>query len=129
VKRVLGTWPLALVALALAACDSSKLLGPEAAQGIDGIVWIGPQCPVESPEDPCPDLPYVTTIEILDREQYLVTTLESGTDGKFRVGLEPGLYIIVPKQFDPYPIAAEQIASVSEGVWTAVTVNYDTGIR
>ena len=122
-------WALTCIALALAACDSEALLGPDAAQGIDGLVMLGPQCPVATPDDPCPDLPYQATITILNRKQNVVTVVESGSDGTFRVGLEPGLYILSPEQGDPFPTATEKVVDVQAGVWATVTINYDTGIR
>jgi len=117
------------VALALAACDTTLLLGPDAAQGIDGLVMLGPLCPVATPENPCPDRPYQAFIDILDRDHNVVTSIQSDADGKFRVGLEPGLYIIAPEQGDPFPTATELAVNVGEGTWSSVTVNYDTGIR
>ena len=128
-RRARRAWAVAGIVLALGACDSSKLPAPDAAQGIDGLVMRGPLCPVATSEDPCPDQPYQASIDILDRQQNLVTRVESGEDGTFRVGLEPGLYILVPEQGDPLPSAAEQVVDVQAGVWSSVTINYDTGIR
>jgi len=119
----------ACAVLALWACDSSKLLGPDAPQGVEGLVLLGPLCPVASPDDPCPDRPYQAFIEILDRKQDRVTRVESAADGTFRVGLEPGLYILVPENGDPFPAAAEQVVDIQAGVWSEVTINFDTGIR
>lgn len=122
-------WAVVCAVLALWACDSSKLLGPDAAQGIEGLVTLGPLCPVASPDQPCPDRPYQASINILDREQDQVTRVESDANGVFRVGLEPGLYILVPVNSDPFPAAAEQVVNVQEGVWSSVTIPFDTGIR
>jgi len=38
--------------LVLTACSSGDALGPNAAQGIEGLALLGPQCPVETLEDP-----------------------------------------------------------------------------
>lgn len=129
--RTRGVLSLAvtLAALALTACDGTRLLGPDAAQGIEGLVLIGPLCPVATPDNPCPDQPYQASIDVLDRGQNLVTRIESGSDGTFRVGLEPGLYILVPERGDPLPEAAEKVVDVQAGVWSPVTINFDTGIR
>jgi hypothetical protein len=120
----------ALVALlALGGCAGDLLLGPDAAQGIDGLVLLGPLCPVVSESDPCPDQPYAATITVLDEDGATVTTVRSGQDGRFRVGLEPGDYRLVPESGDPLPRAGEQEVSVPAGMWVEVTVGYDTGIR
>ncbi|HSM60857.1 MAG TPA: hypothetical protein VK849_08680 [Longimicrobiales bacterium] len=121
---------LALLATALlAACGSDYLLGPDALQGIDGVVLLGPQCPVVSEEDPCPDLPYSTWIHVLDARGGLVTRFRSAEDGTFRVGLRPGRYVLEPEPGDPLPVAPEQEVTVDAGIWTEVVVFYDTGIR
>lgn len=120
---------LGCVVLAMAGCDSSSLLGPDAAQGVEGVVMIGPLCPVSTPDDPCPDRPHQATLRVLDQSQKTVTEVRSGSDGTFRVGLKPGLYILSPEQGDPLPTAKELAVRVEEGVWSTVIVRYDTGIR
>jgi hypothetical protein len=58
-----------------------------------------------------------------------VTRVRSGSDGRFRVGLRPGAYVLVPESGDPFPTASEQEVTVEEGVYAEVTVAFDTGIR
>jgi len=120
-----------LVALfvATSACGPDALLGPDADQGVQGLVLLGPICPVQSLEDPCPDQPYSTRIEILTARGAHVTTTRSGEDGRFRVGLRPGRYLLRPEPGDPLPTAAEQEVEVLQGAFTEVTILYDTGIR
>ena len=118
-----------VLATVVAACETSALLGPDAAQGIEGLVLLGPLCPVVTPENPCPDQPYQASVDVLDRAHGVVTRVQSGADGRFRVGLEPGLYVLVPLNGDPFPSAAEKAVTVQEGVWASVTINYDPGIR
>jgi hypothetical protein len=105
------------------------LLGPDAAQGIEGIVLLGPQCPVQSLENPCPDLPYEAWIEVRTASGGSVTRIRSGEDGQFRIGLRPGRYTLDPKSGSPFPIASEQEVQVNEGVYAEVVVSFDTGIR
>ncbi|MEZ4417288.1 MAG: carboxypeptidase-like regulatory domain-containing protein [Gemmatimonadota bacterium] len=113
----------------LPACDSDALLGPGAAQGIAGLVLIGPQCPVETEANPCPDLPHQATIEIREQGGAFVTNVRSGSDGTFRVGLRPGAYTLRPESGRPLPTAADQDVTVVAGSYTEVTIHYDTGIR
>lgn len=120
---------LAVALLALGSCAGDRLLGPDAAQGIDGLVLLGPLCPVATVDDPCPDEPYAATIAIEDEGGGAVTTVHSGVDGRFRVGLEPGRYRLVPESGDPLPRADAQAVTVPEEAWVEVTVSYDTGIR
>jgi hypothetical protein len=122
-----GTGPALL--FLLLACSSDALLGPEAPQGIDGLVLLGPQCPVQSEQDPCPDLPYQATINVHDSDGERVTRVVSGKDGRFRVGLKPGRYSLRPVSGNPFPVAGDQGVDVERGVYVQVVVNFDTGIR
>ena len=121
--------PSAFILLILVGCSGSDLLGPEAAQGIEGIVWLGPQCPVQTLENPCPDLPYPAWIQVRKSSGDLVTRIRAGVDGGFRVGLRPGLYILHPESGNPFPVAGDQEVEVQDGAYTQVTVSFDTGIR
>ena len=122
--------PLVLAGLLLGVptCKATLFLGPDADQGIEGIVFIGPQCPVPSEEDPCPDLPYAAIL-VVRHDGDRVTSVQSDEDGRFRVGLAPGTYRIVPENGDPFPVATPQDVIVAEGTYTSVTITYDTGIR
>ena len=124
-----GTWHYVAILLTLTACGTDDLLGPDAAQGIEGIVLLGPQCPVQTLEDLCPDLPYEAWIDVRRASGGSVTRIRSGEDGRFRVGLRPGLYILDPESGNPFPIASELEVQVEEGVYADGIVSFDTGIR
>lgn len=124
-----GPWSGAAILLALTACGTIAVLGPGAPQGIEGIVLLGPQCPVQSLENPCPDLPHEAWIDVRSADGDSLTRIRSGPDGRFRVGLRPGQYVLDPESGNPFPIAGEQEVEVGDGVYTEVIVNLDTGIR
>ena len=86
-------------------------------------------CPVASIEDPCPDLPYQAQIDILDHRRRFVGRIQSGEDGRFKAGLQPGVYLLSPRSGNPLPRGEEVEVVVEEGAYTSVTVHYDTGIR
>ena len=119
-----------LAVLALSACTgASALLGLDAEQGIDGIVLLGPQCPVVREDAPCPDAPHAAAIDVWDADGAYVTRVRSGEDGRFQVGLRAGDYVLEPESGHPFPYAQPMEVTVPRGEWTAVTVLYDTGIR
>jgi hypothetical protein len=118
-----------VILLSLAACGSGGLLGPSAPQGIEGLVLLGPQCPVQTLDDPCPDLPYQAWLMIRRKGGDLVTRIRSDEEGKFRVGLPPGIYTLDPESGNPFPIASSQDVVVEKGRYAEVLVQYDTGIR
>lgn len=122
-------WHCFAILLTLTACGGDDLLGPDAPQGIEGIVLLGPQCPVQTLEDPCPDIPYAAWIEVRRASGGSVTRIRSGEDGRFRIGLSPGRYILDPESGDPFPVAGELEVLVDRGVYAEVTISFDTGIR
>lgn len=112
------------------ACDGgSSLLGPDASQGIEGLALLGPLCPVVMEGQPCPDRPYQAWIRVLDGDGGVVTRIRTDEEGRFRVGLEPGGYVLDPVSGDPFPRAGRQEVSVTTGRFTEVTLHFDTGIR
>lgn len=123
----LRLWP-AVAAIVLSACGSS-LLGPEAAQGIEGVALRGPMCPVQTTQNPCPDQPYQAWVQVLDGGGALVTRVRTGADGTFRVGLEPGRYTLDPESGSPFPTASPLDVEVVAGTFSDVVISFDTGIR
>ena len=115
--------------MTLATCDSSDLLGPGAPQGIEGVALLGPLCPVQTEENPCPDRPYEAWVQVLSTAGRLVTRFRTGDDGRFRIGLRPGHYILAPESGDPFPAAREQAVDVAHGLYTEIVISFDTGIR
>lgn len=117
------------IGLTLVACGASELLGPDAPQGIDGLVLIGPMCPVSTVDDPCPDPPYQAWIEVRTDAGAHVTRVRSGEDDRFRVGLRAGSYVVVPESEGHFQMASEQTVEVDAGAYAEVVVIFDSGIR
>ena len=101
--------------------------------GIEGKVVMGPMCPVERIDRPCPDKPFEASIEIQNQDnQDNHRRIRSGKDGRFRVDLTPGKYKLTPMA--PNPGApprppGPQSVTVESGKYTQVTIKYDSGIR
>jgi hypothetical protein len=99
--------------------------------GIQGMVTIGPICPVVQPGVPCPDLPFSAKIIIEDETGVQVASVVSKDDGTFQIDLDAGNYILVPESPNPGvpPTASEQAVEVVTDTYTAVVIQYDSGIR
>ena len=93
--------------------------------GIDGLVTIGPICPVLREDTPCPDEPFLAT----NGDE--VTRVDSDESERFRVNLDPGRYTVVPQSPNPVslPFASEQEVKVRAGLFAQITIAYDSGIR
>jgi hypothetical protein len=59
----------------------------------------------------------------------LVTTARSGADGRFRVQVEPGTYVVTMADLEGINFAKPVTVTVSSGEMAEVTLLVDTGIR
>jgi hypothetical protein len=125
--------PLRLILLAafLSACVVGAAPTP-AEGGITGQALVGPMCPVLIEGQDCPDQPYQATLTVPDRGgRKMIIQFQTDEEGKFRVPLAPGEYLLRPETPEgvPYPIAGEQTFRVNAGEFTRLIVSYDSGIR
>jgi hypothetical protein len=128
---------VALLAFLVVGCDEIGVPGfetPSTPSGIQGVVMLGPTCPVESTpgaNDPVPCVtPYSAELVILDGENAVMARVTSAADGAFVINLPPGDYIVTPATgTDSYPIANPVSVTVVPGQFAHIEVNYDTGIR
>ena len=130
-------WPLlAAGVLLLAGCGEQDSGGDAepARSGVSGLVHLGPQCAVETVDDPCEDKPAanvpVTVFEQQPGESYTAAReVASGTtdgEGAFRIDVAPGTYIVTAEA----GMSCELMdVSVTEGSYATVDVPCDTGIR
>lgn len=123
---------LIAVTLALAACSVATARVPDS--GIAGRVVAGPTCPVEQvpPLPQCAPRPLVAALRVHRLGRAASLTVRSAIDGRFRVALAPGSYVLRalanPGSPFPRPPAAFTV-TVRPHHFTSVTVTYDTGIR
>jgi hypothetical protein len=97
--------------------------------GIEGQVFIGPMCPVVQVGQECPDQPYQAVLTVNSPEGERIVQVQTDEEGRFRIPLEPGEYILHPESPNALPLTKEQAVIVEEGKFTQVIVNYDSGIR
>jgi hypothetical protein len=128
-SRQLSLFAVILLFVILAACAPQTPVTLDS--GIQGQVSIGPTCPVVREGLDCADKPYLATLTVLTSNGKRVTQFQTAADGKFRLPLAPGEYILHPEtpQGKPLPRAAEQPFTVVAGSFTELTVSYDSGIR
>ena len=102
-----------------------------AGSGIEGVVTLGPLCPVVQLGVPCPDRVYSATLVLLDAQDVEVGQVTSELDGSYRLAAAPGQYTLVPQSppGSPLPFAGPIPVTVVADVYTSVDVGYDSGIR
>lgn len=122
---------LALVAASVlaGACARSTSTVPSANSGIEGTVLLGPTCPVETQDSPCPAKPFATDVVVSTVDGEKVAEVRSGDDGRFRVAVPPGEYLITVEKLEGIQFAKPLSLTVPEGAFVDVTVSVDSGIR
>ncbi len=121
----------AAIALGPPATDTPTAIpiDPSHRTGIAGYVTLGPTCPVQRIDSPCPDRPYAATFEVRNAAGDRVAEIQSGDDGRFFIALPPGSYVLAPQSSNVYPHAQPQTVTVVDGQVAAVPIVYDSGIR
>lgn len=102
--------------------------------GVTGLVHLGPECPVEQADQPCPDRP-ATGVTVTVSEQLAGDAYASGRpvgqavtddEGRFEVAVEAGDYVVTAEA----GMSCELMdARVDASGFVEVDVPCDTGIR
>jgi hypothetical protein len=103
--------------------------GPAADSGISGLTVAGPQCPVQIAGQPCPPKPVSARVVVEDAAGHQVTAFTSDPQGRFRVQLPAGEYVLVSSG-DPGSLLLKPVqVTVLAGRYADVQLMFDTGIR
>jgi hypothetical protein len=105
-----------------------RIVAASETSGIEGQVSIRPVRPVERKGVPN-QRPFQARITVLDPTGREVAVVASDADGKFRIALPPGTYVLRPESSGLYPRASEQRVEVSRDSVSRVEIVYDSGIR
>ena len=115
-----------ILILLLATCSAQPAV---AASGVEGQVFIGPVCPVVQEGQECPDQPYQATLIVNNLNGREIAKVQTDIQGRFKIQLEPGEYILHPESPNVMPFASDQAFTVVNGRFTQIIVTYDSGIR
>lgn len=102
--------------------------------GITGQVHLGPQCPVETADDPCADKPAAGSNVIVAKRRPgdshtggdVVARTTTDTHGTYRIALTPGRYVITA---NAGMSCGWMDARVNAGGYSKLDISCDTGIR
>lgn len=95
-----------------------------------GTVMASPTCPVERPDQPCPPRPVAAAhVEVFDRAEQLVTTIEADAQGRFVLGLSPGRYVLTASFGSVFPSCPPFTVQVPTAGQATADILCDSGIR
>ena len=99
--------------------------------GVEGIVTIGPMCPVMREDVPCPDKPFETTLVISSDLPGKGAGIVISTDknGYFSQELVPGTYTIRAQSEGMMPSLSPVTFEVKSGKRASLNLQFDSGIR
>lgn len=118
---------IGLLIISLATCSVNTPAPTDS--GIEGQALIGSMCPVVQEGQECPDQPYQATLTVLSQTGREIAQVQADSDGRFKIPLAAGTYILHPESPNAMPFASDQTVVVQAGTFTHVVVTYDSGIR
>jgi hypothetical protein len=87
---------IALAARGTVAEEGARMRAPAAVGYLEGSVRLGPMCPVERAEAPCPVPPeaYAAREILLKKEGEVVARARPDSQGRYRLSVPPGKYVV-----------------------------------
>ena len=132
---------LMATAVLLAACGNARTdartenradvpaIARDGDSGVEGLVTIGPTCPVERADSPCPDKSYQTQVIALSSGGAELVRAATDGEGRFVLALPPGDYRLTEVVSGTFPRPMVVAVHVVSGAWTIVHITLDSGIR
>jgi hypothetical protein len=137
-----GTTPLVLAAavlMPLAGCgpgSGTAGSGPATTEerqhsGVTGVSLVDGGCPTVPVGEVCPDAPMLAHLTVTGADSSVVASVDTGSDGSFRIPLSPGTYTMTPTNTSGAPLPYSEPISfeVREREFTTITVRFDSGVR
>lgn len=120
------------VVLGIAALSGCALAGtddPELVATVTGRVELGPTCPVETLDSPCPPAPAVgATVEVL-QEGEVVASTTTDDDGRFELAAPEGVVEVRAESAEGLPSQDSETFTLDAGDDVEAILFLDTGIR
>jgi len=99
-------------------------------QRLVGTVTASPSCAVERPDQPCPPRPVAAAnVEVFDRAEHLVTSIDADADGRFSLTLAPGRYVLTASSGTIFPSCPPFTVEVPTAGDARADILCDSGIR
>jgi Carboxypeptidase regulatory-like domain len=129
-RRLVAVALVVMAATTIGACSSSSPGTGEGSSGIRGVVLAGPQCPVETPESPCPPKPLPSVRVEVRSGGDVVADVMTDDRGEFSVFVDPGTYDVQAAPGQQGFMGSKPVrVVVASGTFTRIDVPVDTGIR
>ena len=119
-------WRALVLVAAVALTPASGSAGSPS--GIAGVVTRGPAQPVCRVGVPCSE-PAAAVAVVVTRGGAVVARAVTARDGRFRLRLRPGAYVVAVARRAPIGCSAPKAAVVRTGRFTLVRLMIDSGIR
>jgi hypothetical protein len=97
--------------------------------GVAGVALVGPSCPVQREDEPCPDKPWQGVVVARRLSGSEVARTRTDAQGRFAMKLPPGEYVVVTLTPGVFPGPASTQVRVTAGQMTQVELLLDSGIR
>lgn len=114
-------------------CGQAPTVSPSSVGYLEGRVTIGPICPVELKDMPCPVPPelYAAQDILVFRadDRTIASSTRPDTTGFFRFRLPAGTYVIETRRSALGGEGTYETVTVSSGRVTTIAIDIDTGIR
>ncbi len=123
---------LVVAGLASGACINGAPSGDgtSSSTGVKGRVLIGPTCPVERADSPCPDKPIEGVVVALRRIGEAAGNVHTDSNGRFFLPLAPGGYLIYAREESDNPrVSKFQRVTIAPGRVLSLALVVDSGIR
>jgi hypothetical protein len=130
VLRIVRVAAVVGIAVLAAACGSNASGGGGGSQGVRGRVTLGPTCPVERADSPCPDHPVEGLVTALKRVGDAVGSARTSGGGTYFLALDPGTYLVYARELGDNPrLSKLQRVTVRSGQVVHLDLVIDSGIR